>query len=119
MPRNMSFILTTEQIRNRTKFVTRRQGWGDLAPGDLVQAVEKCQGIPKGGHVNKLCLIRIVSVNWEPIYKILAAPTYGIREVVLEGFPNLSPIEFVVMYCKHNKVNPLDLCNRIQFVYEG
>jgi len=27
MPRNMSFMLTTEQIKNRTKTVTRRLGW--------------------------------------------------------------------------------------------
>ena len=41
MPRNMSFMITKEQVRNRTKTVTRRLGWAFLKPGDIVNAVEK------------------------------------------------------------------------------
>lgn len=40
MPRNMSFALTTSQIRDRSKTVTRRFGWWFLVPGDQVWAVE-------------------------------------------------------------------------------
>ena len=47
MPRNMSFAMTTEQIRARTKTVTRRFGWWFLKAGDQVWAVEKAMGLKK------------------------------------------------------------------------
>ena len=34
MARNMSFTLTTWQIREQTKTVTRRKGWQFLKPGE-------------------------------------------------------------------------------------
>lgn len=34
--RNMSFALTTKQIINRTKTITRRFGWWFLRPGDKI-----------------------------------------------------------------------------------
>ena len=46
--RNMSYAMTTQQIIDETKDVTRRLGWADLRPGDRVQACEKCQGLKKG-----------------------------------------------------------------------
>lgn len=42
--RNMSFSLTTDQIRGRTKTVTRRLGWRFLQSGDQVQACVKSRG---------------------------------------------------------------------------
>ena len=63
--RNMSFSMTTEQIRSGTKTVTRRLGWKFLKPGDVVMACEKCQGIKKGEKVKKIRPIRVVSVNRE------------------------------------------------------
>lgn len=48
MPRNMSFTLTIEQMRARTKTVTRRKGWAFLKPGDLVWAVVKGMGLKPG-----------------------------------------------------------------------
>ena len=65
--RNMSFALTTEQIRARTKTVTRRLGWEFLKPGDLVQAVVKCQGLKKGEKVEPLAELRIVAVRRESL----------------------------------------------------
>lgn len=41
MPRNMSFALTTDQVKDRVKTVTRRNGWWFLKPGDIVNAVKK------------------------------------------------------------------------------
>ena len=48
MPRNMSFAMTTEQVRNQTKTVTRRQGWRFLNAGDILQPVVKGMGLKKG-----------------------------------------------------------------------
>ena len=52
--RNMSFMLTTEQIKNRTKTVTRRLGWRNAKPGDVVQPIVKGQGLQKGETVQKI-----------------------------------------------------------------
>lgn len=111
--RNMSFMLTTEQIRNRTKSVTRRMGWSFLKPGDKVQAVEKGMGIRKGEKMNKICTIVIVSNTPEMLIKITP------EEVIKEGFPGKSPNWFIDMFCKsHKKCTPVTVINRIEFKYE-
>src|SRR4051812_15043835 len=62
--RNMSFALTTAQVRARTKTVTRRGGWLFAKVGDVVQPVVKSQGIKKGEHVEKIGgPIRFVAVD--------------------------------------------------------
>lgn len=40
MPRLMSFAKTLRPMRDGSKDVTRRHGWGDLEPGDVVEAIE-------------------------------------------------------------------------------
>jgi hypothetical protein len=57
----MSFSLTTQAMYAETKDVTLRLGWDLLKTGDIVQAVEKCQGLKKGEHVKKIYLIKIIS----------------------------------------------------------
>jgi hypothetical protein len=109
--RNMSFVLTTPQCRRREKTVTRRQGWWFLKRGDLVQQVEKGQGLKKGEHVKKIHVIRIVST-----YGLLIWAVWP-EDVVREGFPGKSTAWFVEMYCRHNRVQPNELCNRIAFEY--
>ena len=111
MPRNMSFSLTTEQVRNHTKTVTRRTGWKFLKPGDIVNAVEKGQGLKKGEKIRKICKIRIVSVRSEPLSDITKA------DCIKEGFPEMSPVEFVLMFSIHNKVFARSPVNRIEFEY--
>lgn len=107
--RNMSFIMTKEQMYARTKTVTRRQGWDDLQPGEMLQAIEQGQGLPKGAKVVKMGRIRVTDTRWEPINAITP------EDCATEGFPELTPAEFVAMYCKANKVTPETACNRIVF----
>ena len=94
MPRNMSFFLTTTQFHARTKTVTRRLGWGFLKAGDVVMGVEKGQGIPKGGKVKRLGLIRIVYVRREALHRI---PQW---DVAKEGFPDMTAAAFIAMFCE-------------------
>lgn len=121
MPRNMSFSLTTPQVRARTKTVTRRLGWYFLKPGEVVQAIEKGQGLKKGKHVSRLCLIRIVSTRIEPLRAMTDDLDYGFaetsREGFLEGDPKHFPSEFVSMFCNHNRCSPSMRVNRIEFEY--
>lgn len=111
MAKLMSFWLTREQFIAQLKDVTRRLGWVFLKPGDLVWGCEKCQGLPKGSSVVKLGLIRIVDVRREPLNAITP------EDVKREGFPDLTPPEFVEFFCKHMGVTPETIVTRIEFEY--
>lgn len=113
----MSFALTTPQFRARTKDVTRRNGWRDLKRGDVVEGVEKGQGLKKGEHPVRLGRIRIKSNRLEALHRMTRQPEYGRAEVIREGFPDMTPEGFVAMYCKHNKCKPNALIRRIEFEY--
>lgn len=107
----MSFFMTTQQIIDETKTVTRRFGWWNLKGGELLCAVEKCQGLGKGGKINRLKVIEVVSTRSEPLNAITK------EECVLEGFPDMEPAEFVAMIVKHHKCEPDKIVNRIEFKY--
>jgi hypothetical protein len=109
MSRNMSFAITTDQMRRRSKTVTRRMGWWFLKPGDIVNAVEKARGLKKGKRVRRICRIRIMSTRPE----ILSRITQG--DCAREGFPEMTPSEFVEMFCCANRCRPDNQVNRIEF----
>ena len=109
--RNMSFMLTERQLRDGTKDVTRRLGWRRLRPGDRVRAVRKAMGLRKGEHVQPLGVIEIFSVRRERLDAITA------DECRREGFPELTPAEFVEFFCRHMGCEPDTVVNRIEFRY--
>lgn len=111
MPRNMSFMLTKKQVRNRTKTVTRRIGWAFLKPGDVVNAVEQGMGLKKGEKVKRICQIWIMTTRWEPLSQI------DHEECAKEGFLGMSPQDFINMFCRLNKVQATRPVNRIEFRY--
>lgn len=116
--RHISFALTTSQLLARTKTVTRRIGWRTLPPaGTQLQAVRKSQGLKKGEHVERLHVIVVVDARRERLGRMLENREYGLREVVLEGFPELTPEAFVTMFCAHNKCTPHTFVTRIEFDY--
>lgn len=116
MPRNISFALTTEQIKNRTKTVTRRLGWKKLKPGEVLNACVKCMGLKPGEKIERLCQIRVVSVRQEPLELMCSRP-YGKAEAAKEGFPEMSGREFVKMFTEHMKVPQFEDVTRIEFEY--
>lgn len=109
--RNMSFMLTTDQIRDRSKTVTRRLGWRNLKVGERLQACEKCQGRRSGEPLVKLAVIEVVSVRPEPLWDMAK------EDCAAEGFPGLSPDEFVSMFCVHMGCDAGETVNRIEFKY--
>ena len=111
MPRNMSFTLTIEQVKNKTKTVTRRLGWWFLEPGDTLNACEKCQGLRKGEKINRLCQIRVVSTRTEWLHDITQ------DDCVREGFPDMQPRDFVRMFGKAMSLKEMARVNRIEFEY--
>jgi hypothetical protein len=121
--RNMSFALTTEQIRAGIKDVTRRAGWQFLKPGNLVRPVLKAMGLRPGEKIQALRQpIRIVSVRREPLRAMLDDLDYGYEEVRREGFEGHPqhghPSTWVDMFCaSHKGVTPDSLVTRIEFEY--
>lgn len=97
--RNMSFALTTAQVRNQTKTVTRRLGWTRLKAGDHIQPVVKGMGLRKGESPEKIGgPITVVDVRRERLCDITPA------ECVLEGFPEMTPAQFVQMFRASHRV---------------
>lgn len=118
MPRNMSFALTKKQYRNRTKDITRRLGWAFLEKGERFNGCEKCQGLRKGEKIIKMGLNRTVSTRWEPLQRMIDDPEYGKQEVIREGFPEMTPEQFVTFFCDTHKGCTSDTpVNRIEFEY--
>ena len=110
--RNISFALTTQQFLDGTKTVTRRLGWQNLRPGDRLMACEKCMGLKKGEQVTKLGEIRVLGVDREPLKRIV---DYGQIECEREGFPGLSPQQFMAMFANRMKCTGDTWVTRIRF----
>ena len=94
MPKNMAFSMTIRQMYEGTKTVTRRLGWNDLKPGDIVCAVEKGMGLKKGERVKRIGLIKISSVRQERLDAITKA------DCAREGFPAMTPEQFIDMFMR-------------------
>lgn len=110
--RYMSFALTTEQVRNQTKFVTRRFGWWNAPVGTIVQPAKKCMGLKKGEKVSPIGPpIEFVSVGGEALNLITP------EDVIREGFPDWTPEQFVEFLVKKHRCKPSDVANRIEFRY--
>lgn len=120
--RNISFAMTTEQVRARRKTVTRRLGWKNLMPGETLCAVVKSQGLKKGEKVEKIGPIRVVDVRRQFLDRLIHGdPIYGLQECAKEGFdlshPMGTPEGFVKEFCSHNGCKPDDWVTRIEFEY--
>jgi hypothetical protein len=113
MPRNISFALTTEQFKNRTKTVTRRPGWLFLKPGDVLMGCRKCMGLKSGEKIERLGLIRVVNTRRERINQITAG------DVVKEGFPDMDKAQFLRFFLSEirPKQGALTIVTRIEFEY--
>ena len=110
--RNISFSLTTPQFYRREKSVTRRLGWNFLKPdgGELLCGVEKGQGFLVDRPLKRLAVIRtrsarrcrLNSITWDDVER--------------EGFPGMSPRQFVRMFCEsHESCRPSSMVTRIEF----
>lgn len=118
--RNMSFALTTQQVREKSKDVTRRLGWLHLKPGEVFQPVMKCMGLRPGEKIERIGgAVVTVSTRREPLRRMTDDQEYGRDECRREGFPHLSPAEFVTMFCaSHRGCTPESVVTRIEISYE-
>lgn len=100
MPRRISFAKTIPQILAEKKTETRRLGWDFVRVGDLLQAVNKTMGFKKGEKADLLKLIVVTETRREPLNAITQ------DGVNAEGFPEMSPSEFIEFFCEFNKCEP-------------
>jgi hypothetical protein len=109
--RNISCFLTQDQVRDRSKTVTRRVGWADALPGQLLRVVVKSQGLKRGESIEPLAIVELVSVRRERLNAIDG------EDCRREGFPDLTAPEFVSMFCRHMKVTPDVEVTRLEWRY--
>jgi len=116
--RNMSFAMTTEQVQDGTKTVTRRLGWLNTKPGDVIRPVRKCMGLKPGEKIESLrAPVRVVSVRREQLQHMMLG-AYGDMECRREGFPHMTPYDFIKLFCKaHKGCTPETVVTRIEFEY--
>lgn len=112
--KNISFSITTEQFKAKTKTVTRRLGWANLKPGQHLMGCKKCMGLKPGEKIEKLGEIRVVSVRRERLDDVLGK--YD-NEMINEGFPAMTRMEFINMFCREMHCTPDQVVTRIEFEY--
>lgn len=115
--RNASFQHTQEQMRvgaaaarasadgyagfvEGGKDVTRRLGWEWAHLGMFLCAVNKGQGFRPGERQIAFGVIEILDVSREPLVDI-TQHGHPIADTAREGFPELSALGFVEMFCEH------------------
>lgn len=110
MSRLMSVSLTERQVRDRAKLVTRRLGWLMLEPGDRLTLCRKVMGRRKGEPLVRIVDVDVVSVRRERLDAITK------QDVDLEGFPEMTPAEFIEFFCRsHNGCTPDTEVTRIEW----
>lgn len=80
MPRLMAVSLTEPQVRDRTKTVTRRDGWRMLRAGDQLTLCRKVQGRRPGEPLVRIADVEVISVRREPPTPIQFSATKAFRE---------------------------------------
>ncbi len=109
MPRRMSFALTERQYLDGSKDVTRRLRWQHIAAGEWLTAVRKGMGLKRGEKQVLLGDFEVVSARYEPLDAITR------EECAREGFPEMTPAEFVAFFCEANGCAPTTVVRRIEF----
>lgn len=114
--KRMSFSMTEEQYVSGSKTVTRRLGWWDkkadrprLKPGEVFMGIRKGMGLKKGEKQVELGRSEHIESRREPLSAITP------EDVIREGFPDMTPAEFVSMFCAANRCKPDTVITRIEF----
>jgi hypothetical protein len=109
--KRMSFSMTTAAARAHTESVTRRLGWWSVKPGEVIMAIEKGMGLKKGEKQVEIGPFRVVSAKGEQVRDFFK---YGPEECAREGFPDLTPVQFVAMFKRHHSIPDNWPVNRIE-----
>lgn len=112
MPRLMSVSLTEDQVRARSKTVTRRLGWQYLRPGDRITLCRKVMGRRPGEPLVRIVDVEVLDIHRERLDAIT------VDEVTAEGFQTWTTAEFVDFFCAtHRGCTPSTVITRIEWRY--
>ena len=111
--RRISFALTADAVRSRTKTVTRRLGWQSLRAGDRLLAVDRVMGFSLGEKAVVYGPIAVTNVRRERLDAIDDA------DVAREGFAGRDAAWFVAMFCGAMKCEPGAQVTRIEFAFDA
>lgn len=112
MSRLMSVSLTEQQVRARTKTVTRRDGWRMLKAGDHLTLCRKVMGRKRGEPLVRIAEVKVVDVRRERLDAITA------DDVSAEGFPGDTIDGFIEFFCDtHKRCTPTTEITRIEWEY--
>ena len=108
---------TMEPVLNRTKTVSRRDGWWErkngtrqLVVGQRLRLCDQTMGL-RGRSPIVVGIVHVGSVTREPLGEITDA------DVAREGFPHMTAIEFVKFYTTTFRVEPDLVLTRIGWSY--
>jgi hypothetical protein len=107
----MSVSHTAEAVVERRKTVTRRAGWKFLKVGDHLTLCRKVMGRKPGEPLERLAEVEVVSLRREALIDVTAA------DVVREGFPTMTPFDFVAFFREHMGGQPYQRVTRIEWRY--
>jgi hypothetical protein len=87
-------------------------GWGYARPGQRVTLCRKVMGRRRGEPLVRIVDVEILDVRRERLDTITP------DEVIAEGFPGLTPAQFVRFFCdSHKGCTPASEVTRIQWRY--
>jgi len=131
MSRLMSVAFTEQAVIERRKTVTRRKGWWLdkrgrplLVAGDGLTLCRKVMGRKAGEPLVRLVEVEALDVRRERLGRLIeedgdGCPTeYALQEVEREGFPHLSPEDFVQrFFIDAQRIYPDHMITRIEWRY--
>ncbi|WP_245668478.1 hypothetical protein [Nocardia xishanensis] len=104
--------MTEDQVRARTKTVTRRTGWTMLRPGDPLTLCRKVMGRRPGDPLVRIAAVEVVSTRREPLSAITT------EDLAAEGFSKMDAAEFIAFFCAtHRGCRPDTIVTRIEWRY--
>jgi hypothetical protein len=98
-------------FQTENDMVTRRLGWWNVKPGEVVMAIEKGMGLKKGEKQVEIGPFRVKAAKPERLSQFAS---HGPEECAREGFPEMKPREFVAMLCRHHRITRRKKINRIE-----
>lgn len=125
MSRLMSVAYTEQAVLERRKTVTRRKGWWFdkrgrrlLVAGDHLTLCRKVMGRRAGEPLVRLVDVEVVDVRREQLADLITDRAYGLAEVEREGFPGMSPLDFVDrFFVQAQGIAPGEDVTRIEYRY--
>jgi hypothetical protein len=114
MPRLMAVPLAGQQVRDRTKTVTRRPGWRMLRIGDHLTLCKKVMGRRHVESLDRITGVEATGIRRERLDAII------LDDLTAGGFPGMTPGEHAAFFGEARRgCTPETAITPIQWRYTG